>query len=64
MTSSDTIQKVSVTVAQAPGAGEVDIENVTVSWIGEEDSYVYVYETAGAQAGSSGAGEQFGVEVV
>ncbi|MEZ3115610.1 archaellin/type IV pilin N-terminal domain-containing protein [Halobaculum sp. MBLA0147] len=56
----NTVTDVSVTVTQAPGAGEIDLENLTVNWVGEDNSYVYVQNSDGA----SGADDSFTVEVV
>jgi flagellin FlaA/flagellin FlaB len=62
------IRAVNVTVTQAPGAGEIDLQNATVSWVGEGDSYTYVYGENDASASTepslSGADEYFTVEVV
>ncbi|WP_348609381.1 archaellin/type IV pilin N-terminal domain-containing protein [Halobaculum rarum] len=35
----DVIDIVNVTVTQAPGAGEIDIQNATVTWIGPSGTY-------------------------
>ncbi|WP_348609457.1 archaellin/type IV pilin N-terminal domain-containing protein [Halobaculum rarum] len=34
--SQDTIEAVNVTVTQAPGAGEIDLANATINWIGPQ----------------------------
>ncbi|MEZ3115609.1 archaellin/type IV pilin N-terminal domain-containing protein [Halobaculum sp. MBLA0147] len=64
--SNDEIDEVEVTVTQAPGAGEIDLTNLSVTWIGEDDAYVYVYgDSAGETSGiNTGADETFGVSVV
>ncbi|MEZ3114366.1 archaellin/type IV pilin N-terminal domain-containing protein [Halobaculum sp. MBLA0147] len=54
----DVVNGVNVTVTQAPGAGEVDLENVTVTWVTEEDSYTLVEDDV-----KSGLGE-FNVQTV
>ncbi|UIP00099.1 flagellin [Halobaculum sp. CBA1158] len=40
------ISKVNVTVTQAPGAGEIDLQNATINWIGPDGTETLVYETA------------------
>ncbi|QZX99029.1 archaellin/type IV pilin N-terminal domain-containing protein [Halobaculum rubrum] len=35
-TTDDTIKSVNVTVTQAPGAGEIDLANATINWIGPQ----------------------------
>jgi hypothetical protein len=39
MTSGDEIGVVNLTVTQAPGADNIDLENVTVQWVGPSGSY-------------------------
>jgi flagellin FlaA/flagellin FlaB len=67
-TSNNEIRAVNVTVTQAPGAGEIDLQNATVSWIGEDNSYTYVHGQQDASSSTdptlSGADEFFTVEVV
>ncbi|MEZ3115611.1 archaellin/type IV pilin N-terminal domain-containing protein [Halobaculum sp. MBLA0147] len=66
---SNEVNGVNVTVTQAPGAGEIDLENLTVNWVGEQQSYVYVYEGAdsnsiGSGASTGGADALFDIEVI
>ncbi|WP_435126206.1 archaellin/type IV pilin N-terminal domain-containing protein [Halobaculum sp. D14] len=42
-TTNSTIDKVNVTVSQAPGAGEIDLRNATVNWIGPDGTYTIVH---------------------
>lgn len=59
------ISSINVTVTQAPGAGEIDLQNSSVTWIGEDNAFVYIYgDSAGNSAGADGADETFGVNVV
>ena len=64
----DTVKIVNVTVTQAPGAGEIDLQNASVTWIGEDNAYTYVYGTVTADNSDnpdlSGADEFFTVDVV
>ncbi|WP_313692658.1 archaellin/type IV pilin N-terminal domain-containing protein [Halorarum halobium] len=50
--SAGTLGKVNVTVTLAPGAGEVDLENVTATWVGPQGTYTLVNETV-ADAGEA-----------
>ncbi|UIP00038.1 flagellin [Halobaculum sp. CBA1158] len=42
------IDAVNVTVTQAPGAGEIDLQNATVTWIGPEGTFILNHENAGS----------------
>ena len=46
--SQDTIQTVNVTVTQAAGAGEIDLENATVNWVGPTGTYTLAHKDASA----------------
>ncbi|QLG61015.1 archaellin/type IV pilin N-terminal domain-containing protein [Halorarum salinum] len=41
-----TIEKVNVTVSQAPGSGEVDLSNATINWIGPSGTHTLTHENA------------------
>jgi len=41
-----TITAVNVTVTQAPGAGEIDLENVTITWVGPDGTFILNHENA------------------
>jgi flagellin-like protein len=63
------VDAVNVTVTQAPGAGEIDLTNATITWVGEDNSYTYVFSsnTEASETGSpdlSGADEFFTVDIV
>jgi flagellin-like protein len=64
----NSVKIVNVTVTQSPGAGEIDLTNATVTWVGEDNSYTYVYGTVTADDSDnpdlSGADEFFTVDVV
>ncbi|SHH19952.1 archaellin/type IV pilin N-terminal domain-containing protein [Halobaculum gomorrense] len=45
-TSQDTISKVNVTVTQAPGAGEIDLSNATINWIGPQGTETLTHSSA------------------
>ena len=47
MTNNGTIDKVNVTLTQAPGASEIDLVNATTNWIGSSGTYTLVHDTAG-----------------
>ncbi|MFC6785791.1 archaellin/type IV pilin N-terminal domain-containing protein [Halobaculum halobium] len=51
--SGDTIDIVNVTVTQAPGAGEIDIQNATVTWIGPTGTYQLTSTTQNYSQGPS-----------
>jgi flagellin-like protein len=51
--SSDTIDTVDVTVTQAPGSDNIDLENLTVQWVGPSGSYNLVHTDASASADGS-----------
>ena len=42
VTNDQTIDGVNVTVSQAPGAGEIDLTNATITWIGPDGTYTLV----------------------
>ena len=41
--SNDVIDKVNVTVTQAPGAGEIDLANATINWVGTSGTYTLTH---------------------
>ncbi|SHH10199.1 archaellin/type IV pilin N-terminal domain-containing protein [Halobaculum gomorrense] len=47
--SNSTITAVNVTVTQAPGAGEIDLENATITWIGPDGTFIINHENASTQ---------------
>ncbi|WP_435146743.1 archaellin/type IV pilin N-terminal domain-containing protein [Halobaculum sp. P14] len=47
------VDKVNVTVSQAPGAGEIDLRNVSVNWIGPDGTYTIVHNKVAAGATSA-----------
>ena len=49
----DVIDIVNVTVTQAPGAGEIDIQNATVTWIGPSGTYQLTSTTQNYSQGPS-----------
>ncbi|WP_435143297.1 archaellin/type IV pilin N-terminal domain-containing protein [Halobaculum sp. P14] len=53
VTGSETIDKVNVTVSQAPGAGDIDLLNATVSWIGPDGTYTLTESSVGSPADGS-----------
>ncbi|MXR42363.1 flagellin [Halobaculum sp. WSA2] len=52
-TTDDTIKSVNVTVTQAPGAGEIDLANATINWIGPQGTETLTHDS------SSGTDWQF-----
>ena len=44
--SEDVIDYVNVTVTQAPGAGEIDLENATITWIGPDGTFTLNHDNA------------------
>ncbi|UIP00037.1 flagellin [Halobaculum sp. CBA1158] len=42
----NTIDAVNVTVTQAPGAGEIDLQNATINWIGPSGTETLVHDQA------------------
>ncbi|MXR42888.1 flagellin [Halobaculum sp. WSA2] len=42
----NTVTAVNVTVTQAPGAGEIDLENVTITWVGPDGTFILNHENA------------------
>ena len=50
---SDKVDMVNVTVTQAPGAGEIDIQNATVTWIGPSGTNQLVANTSGVYSSLS-----------
>ena len=48
-----TITAVNVTVTQAPGAGEIDLENATITWIGPDGTFILNHENASTQVDDS-----------
>ena len=59
VTTDRTIDIVNVTVTQAPGVGEVDIQNATVSWIDNSGIYQLISTTQNYTAGSGPSCEEF-----
>ena len=53
VTTDETIDKVNVTVTQAPGAGEIDLENATITWIGPDGTFTLNHDNAGTQIDDS-----------
>ncbi|QZP36536.1 archaellin/type IV pilin N-terminal domain-containing protein [Halobaculum magnesiiphilum] len=51
--STNVIEAVNVTVTQAPGAGEIDLENATITWIGPEGTFILNHENASTQVDDS-----------
>ena len=49
----DAVDIVNVTVTQAPGAGEIDIQNATVTWIGPSGTYQLTSTTQNYSQGPS-----------
>ncbi|MFC6786855.1 archaellin/type IV pilin N-terminal domain-containing protein [Halobaculum halobium] len=47
-----TVDKVNVTVTQAPGSGEIDLENVTITWVGPEGTFILNHENASTDVDS------------
>jgi flagellin FlaA/flagellin FlaB len=45
VSTSEEIDGVNVTVSQAPGAGEIDLTNATITWIGPDGTYTLVNES-------------------
>ncbi|WP_435063666.1 archaellin/type IV pilin N-terminal domain-containing protein [Halobaculum sp. EA56] len=45
--SNNRIEKVNVTVTQAPGAGEIDLANATINWIGPDGTETLTHTSAG-----------------
>ena len=45
VSSAEEIDGVNVTVSQAPGAGEIDLTNATITWIGPDGTYTLVNES-------------------
>ncbi|SHH10171.1 archaellin/type IV pilin N-terminal domain-containing protein [Halobaculum gomorrense] len=45
-TGTSTIKKVNVTVTQAPGAGEIDLSNATINWIGPDGTETLTHSSA------------------
>jgi len=45
VSTSEVIDGVNVTVSQAPGAGEIDLTNATITWIGPDGTYTLVNES-------------------
>ncbi|WP_277555541.1 archaellin/type IV pilin N-terminal domain-containing protein [Halobaculum limi] len=43
----ENITKVNVTVTQAPGAGEIDLSNATINWIGPEGTETLTHNSSG-----------------
>ncbi|MFC7137312.1 archaellin/type IV pilin N-terminal domain-containing protein [Halobaculum litoreum] len=54
----DTIEQVNVTVTQAPGAGEIDLSNATINWIGPQGTETLTHNSSGE------AGWQFNTTAV
>jgi flagellin FlaA/flagellin FlaB len=48
----DSIDTVEVTVSQAPGAGEIDLTNATITWIGPDGTYTLTHDTIGTGDGN------------
>jgi flagellin FlaA/flagellin FlaB len=48
--STDTVRYVNVTVTQAPGAGDVDLLNATITWIGPKGTYTLAHNNTSAVA--------------
>ena len=62
---SDQIDYVNVTVTQSAGAGEIDLNNATVSWVGPDGTYqLTANNTATAGNLSAGPSDEFAVETV
>ncbi|QLG28466.1 flagellin [Halorarum halophilum] len=51
--SGDQVVKVNVIVSQAPGAGEIDLRNVSVNWIGPDGTYTIVHDKVDDSATSA-----------
>ncbi|WP_348613494.1 archaellin/type IV pilin N-terminal domain-containing protein [Halobaculum rarum] len=49
----NTITAVNVTVTQAPGAGEIDLENVTITWVGPDGTFILNHDNASTQVDDS-----------
>ena len=60
--SPEKVDFVNVTVTQAPGAGEIDLQNATVTWIGPKGTYQLTHG-ANFTAGDTTSNEQFGHKV-
>ena len=54
VTANDTIDMVNVTVTQAPGAGEIDLRNATVTWVGPDGTYQLTSDPDTAPSALSG----------
>ena len=63
---SEQVDIVNVTVTQAPGAGEIDVHNATVTWIGPSGTYQLIANSSGTydSLGSGLVGEEFGYQPV
>jgi len=55
----NTVTAVNVTVTQAPGAGEIDLENVTITWVGPDGTFILNHENA-----STGVDDRFSTSAV
>ncbi|QLG61016.1 archaellin/type IV pilin N-terminal domain-containing protein [Halorarum salinum] len=51
--SGSVVDKVNITVTQAAGAGEIDLRNVTVNWVGPDGTYTIVHDSVGDGATSA-----------
>ncbi|QZP38173.1 archaellin/type IV pilin N-terminal domain-containing protein [Halobaculum magnesiiphilum] len=47
-TTDNSVESVNVTVTQAPGAGEIDLENATINWIGPSGTETLTHSTSSA----------------
>ncbi|MFC6787108.1 archaellin/type IV pilin N-terminal domain-containing protein [Halobaculum halobium] len=55
----DVIGAVNVTVTQSPGAGEIDLQNTTITWIGPEGTFTLIHEDASGNVDS-----KFGTSII
>ncbi|MFC6787106.1 archaellin/type IV pilin N-terminal domain-containing protein [Halobaculum halobium] len=64
--SPEKVSIVNVTVTQAPGAGEIDVHNATVTWIGPSGTYQLIANSTGTfdKLGSGLQGKEFGYQPV
>ena len=63
VSNSDTINYVNTTVTQAPGAGEIDLTNATVTFIGPDGTF-QLTAASGQGDVSQISGEEFGVKTI
>jgi|APHM01.1.fsa_nt_gi archaeal flagellin N-terminal-like domain len=65
VTNDEKIDLVNVTVTQAPGAGEIDLQNATVTWVGPDGTYQLIgNKTATAENLSAGPSNEFAISTV